>query len=233
MKLKIGLILVVLMFFVGSVNAAEIFFEDFSGYSDNTFLGPDSLNPGSTGWFYAGGNEGTDDCVSLPVGAPYPMPIAPGGTDSAYQVIFGALSSEKDTNLGWISSTLTYKAGYDYTLTFKLGVSNGITDDINCLIMSTVGGEATTVKNVQPTPIFLTPEMGWLSYSLTATAAEIAAVGATGSFARIQFNMDGDQQGTVGGDILYLTDVSLSEVPEPATMLLLGLGSLALVCRKK
>jgi len=233
MKLKIGLIVVVLMFLVGSVNAAEVFFEDFSGYSDNSFLGADDLNPGATGWFYAGQNEGVDDCVTLPVGGVYPMPTAPGGTSSAYQVIFGPASSEKDTNIGWISSTLTYKAGYDYTLTFKLGVSNGLSDDINCLIMATVGGVATSVKAVDPKPLFISPEDGWLSYSVTATAADIATAGAVGSGLRLQFNMDGDQTGTEGGDIVYLTDVKIEEIPEPATMLLLGLGALALVSRKK
>jgi hypothetical protein len=233
MKLKICFIVGVLMYLMAPVNAAEVFFEDFSGYSDNSFLGLDALNPETTGWYYAGQNEGVDDCVSLPVGGDYPMPIAPGGTASAYQVIFGSSSSEKDTNIGWISSTLTYKAGYDYKLTFKLGVSNGLSDDINCLMMATVDGTAVSVKAVDPKPLFISPSDGWLSYSVTATAADIAALGAVGSGLQLQFNIDGDQTGTEGGDIVYLTDVRIEEIPEPATILLLSLGSLVLVRRRR
>jgi len=218
-KLILMLILLLVAATVHTVQAGVIVDEDFSSYADTSFIGADFGTPGPTGWFYAGQSEGPVSLVDLsasPVGA------APGATTSGLLITFGATSGEKDTNLGYFSPSFTYDAMTIYTLEFDLAVGQGATDDIGYFFRINSGGF------VSDKIIGVTPNDGWVHLTLVGDTSLFP--GAVGAPVQLQFNMDGGQTGTAGGDTFYFTNVKVTSqlIPEPATFLLLGFGALLL-----
>jgi hypothetical protein len=202
---------------------AYIWFEDFSSYSDTSFIGADPANPGPTGWFYAGPSEGTDSIETLPATVPpATLGVAPGGTTTAYLVIFGNSSALKDTNLGWISSGAMYQPDVIYEFSFDIAAANGGLEDVGVYWQSPpLGGNRYTTPGYYD----------WEHMSAILDTSDHPEY--LGLPIQIQINIDGNQTGAENGDQCYITNVNLTIIPEPTTVALLGFGSLALIRRKR
>jgi len=186
----------------GVCGAATVLYEDFSAYSDTTFIGPGADNPGPTGWFYAGASEGTDSIEGLPTAVPPgTIGLAPDGTDTAYLVSFGGTLAERDTNLGWKSSEDTYLANTVYTWSVALAEGNGVIEDVQCYWMCTGVGCNQLAQTI-------TSFGDWETYTWTLNTTTSPQF--VGSPVQIQLNCDGDRTGAEHGDQLYITNVEVT-----------------------
>lgn len=233
MMKKLVLLLAVVLLSGLSANGALIY-EDFSAYtgyaSAKDWIAPDVTD--DPGWNYPNGMgsaEGVDLAVTLPDGA---VGVTDIGTDTAYKVVFGPSSGEKDTNIQLVLADV-YEPGNDYIVTVKWAVGQGAIQDINLMLMGRLDDfDGSHPWGAQFDPGNRYPEgPEWVEYSAIATAQDILDQQSLGYQIRVTMNIDGDRTGTEGGDILYITDLEI--VPEPATMVLLGLGGLALIRRRK
>jgi hypothetical protein len=218
-KYLIGLVAVVA---ASSAFAAPSFSEEFSDISMLTTSGWVQINQsdagGSTAWFQ--GNSGI-------------FAAASGGADSYIAANFnnaplgGAVSN-------WLL-TPTMALTNNTQLSFSLRMlGEGVTDTV-AVYYSTSGASADVGSTTTSTGVFTllhpaysaTSDTGWVTYTLNLSGL------ATPEDGRFAFRYVVDDT-SVNGDYIGIDSVSVSAVPEPASvaMLILGLGVL-LISRKR
>jgi hypothetical protein len=104
-----------------------------------------------------------------------------------------------DGSLGYLSQTLATTAGTTYQLTFFLASDGQVPNEFQVTLGGTVWDQADV------------PSFGYVSESLTVTA--------TASTTLLQFGFQNDNGS------FALDDVSVNSVPEPGSLMLLGLGT--------
>lgn len=129
--------------------------------------------------------------------------------DGAATIFFGG----SDTWLYQPGCTATFVEGQQYALSFLAsgsGTSVGTTFEVNLITGSGLHAEYVTLTG------------GYVEYSLvfTATAADVGQTFQPGFLAK-------------GGLIVGLDSVSLTAVPEPATMTLLAAGAVGILSRRR
>lgn len=149
--------------------------------------------------------------------------VTDGSVDVVYPGWFGGLClgsgkcvdlDGSTSNAGVLSRSLTLTAGWTYTLSFDMaGNRRG------------AGSEAVTVNFGSASTVLSFANSSstapWQSYSLSFTPS------ATGSYALTFANAGGDNQGAM------LDNISVTTVPEPASILMLGAGLLTIGALKR
>lgn len=111
-------------------------------------------------------------------------------------------------------------------LTIRWDYKSELATSFDFAYRTSTGGNWTQVADNQT----ITP--GWASDSWYSVTLDLSAIAALDNQSYVQFRLDDLVEGP-GNDKFAIDNIEIASIPEPATLLILGLGGMALRMRKK